>query len=80
MKRTDEYKITTFIPDQFTDFRVDVVETKTTYEAWIYHKDHGHKDFMFGLENKTNINEFTEVVEGNINQYVKDYIEEFMEE
>ena len=79
MKRTDEYKVTTFIPDWFTDFRVDVVETETTYEAWIYHKDHDHKHFMFGGD-KTDINEFAEVVEGNINQYVKDYIEEFMED
>lgn len=63
-------------------FMVDIVETPTEYEAWLYHKDYGIKELMFGT-NKTQHKDradFCEMVENNlVNQgYIGGYINEHM--
>lgn len=61
---------------------VDIVETPDSFEAWIYDKDYGTKELMWG-EPKKNIrfNEpYTQTFEGfkklvniNIKNYIGDY-------
>ena len=64
----------------YGDYRVDIVweENNDDYlGAWLYHKDSGVKTYMFGcLENfKT----FVELVEANIEKYIRLYEREYGE-
>ena len=49
MKRIDSLKTTTY---EDGDFLIDIVETADVYEAWLYRKDYGVKDLMFGMLKK----------------------------
>ena len=64
-------------------FRVDITydsDTQTA-DAWIYHKDYGIKSLMFGSEitEDHTLNDFIEVVEGNVQEYMEDYCDEYMD-
>ena len=69
------------------DFRVDItLNTETsTYYAWLYHKDCGIKESMFGWPMIQSDGSFQplsvmeELVEGNIQQYIKFYKEDHMD-
>ncbi len=55
-------------------YYVDVVFDWKTYEAWIYNKDYGVKDLMFGTPaEQTSLIEFLDTV----NAVVPDYIESY---
>lgn len=43
-----EIKTTTY--DCGDGFRIDIVETDEEQEAWLYHKDYGVKELMFGVD------------------------------
>ena len=65
-----------------TNIRVDIVETPDKFEAWIYDKNYGIKEFMWGEPKKNmRFNEpYTQTFEGfkklviaNIEDYIEGY-------
>ncbi len=64
------------------NWRIDIVETHdkwNTIEAWLYYKNYGIKDLMFGASlNNDSKEHFLELVEVNLEDYVDDYINEHM--
>lgn len=64
-------------------FLIDVFENKTedTYEAWIYHKDYGMKNLMFGMPTtQQRYKEFLECVECDIDEQKRIYSEDYIYE
>ena len=49
MRKAKDITITTFCDG---DFLIDIVETDKAWEAWLYRKDYGVKDLMFGMSKK----------------------------
>ena len=77
MKKSN-FKTETFTWDG--GFMVDVVTTSDTYEAWIYHKDYGIKELMFGMPKKQQSYEkFIEIVEWNVDDDIFAYMEQHMD-
>ena len=69
----------------YGDYRVDMTVTSGSFAAWIYHKDYGIKKLMFeipGTPNGKRISpdEFLEMVENNIDDYIKGYKEMYEDE
>ena len=60
----------------YKDFFVDLVMKPATVEVWLYHKDYGVKTLMFGISHVDNI---IEIINNNLDQYIKGYIEEVMD-
>lgn len=68
------------------DFRVDIIlnTEESTYYAWLYHKDYGIKEMMFGWPMVQSDGSFQslsvmeELVKGNINSYINSYAEDHM--
>ena len=62
-------------------FMIDIVDNKTTWDVWLYHKDVCAKNFLFGLYKKyfDNYDNFLECVENNLlnESYISDYIDEY---
>lgn len=68
------------------NYRVQVIDKDDQYEAWLYHKDYGVMDMMFGWPKVQHINgsdepwslkDFLGLVEGNIDSYIELYREEY---
>lgn len=60
-------------------FRVDIVEKPVGPEAWLYHEHYGIKDLMFGgVWEQVTMESFLDVVEANLEEYIEDYREEYM--
>ena len=79
MKQLKSYKTTTFADG---DFRIDIVEKRTEFEAWIYRKSSGIKTLMFGSGKKQTIygeavtitfDMFVDLVESNLPEYKDGY-------
>ena len=79
-------KTTTYVcdPEFFNGFRIDIVETETKFEAWLYHTCYSVKSEMFGYSKKQHegcddITEeyFMEVVKNAYMDYIRDYIEDY---
>lgn len=49
MKKVMSIRTTTY---EDGDFLIDIVETDKAWEAWLYRKDYGVKDLMFGMLKK----------------------------
>lgn len=86
MKKAN-YKIHTYEADD--GFMVDIVDKDDAFEAWIYHKDYGIKDLMWGEPKKNTIfgepftqtlQGFKSLVEANLEAYAGDYREDHMDE
>lgn len=61
-------------------FILEVIETKSMFEAWIYHAEYGIKSLMFGLmKEDTTYNDFIETATANLMEYITDYIEQYFE-
>lgn len=65
------------------EFCVDIVETDTMYESWLYSSLYGIKSLMFGTDKSDYTKqEFVEMVEkavwndGFIENYIEDYYDE----
>ena len=79
MKKANN-KITTY--EYNKNICVDIVETPDSFEAWIYDKDYGIKELMWGEpKNNMRFNEpYTQTFEGFkklVSASVKDYIESY---
>ena len=63
------------------DFMIDIVQTWTgeafDYEAWIYNKDYGVKDLMFGSSEKS-LEDFIELAEQNAPEYITTYMDDLL--
>ena len=60
-------------------FIIEFVTTPTLYEAWLYHKDHDMKTYMFGVAKKdTNYTNFQKMVLAVQDDYINDYKETIM--
>ena len=64
-------------------FRVDVVDNKLKYEAWIYHVDYAIKHYMFGIPQETGSDDeyasFLDMVIANFDGYREGYYVEVMD-
>ena len=68
------------------DFRVDIVldTDGMVYSAWLYHKEYGVKELMFGIPmfqsggGFQTLEEMEELVEHNLKQYIHSYEETYM--
>lgn len=79
MKLLSNYKTTTF--NAGGGFKVDIVETDTMFEAWLWHDNYGIKDYMFGYREKDmNIENFIILVEYNIANSKRYYKNRYMED
>lgn len=81
MKKVD-IKSTRFEHD---DFWVDVIETDYGWEAWITKKNYGVSAMMFGLQKEqkefeTTYEEALEIIENNLEEYERGYMEEYGED
>ena len=69
------------------DFRVDIVldTDEMTYSAWLYHKDYGVKELMFGIPMYQSgggfqtLEEMEGLVEHNLKQYIHSYEEAYID-
>lgn len=69
--------------EAFGDYRIDIVKsckhTFPTYEAWLYEKNCGIKDMMFGCDpNRTTLKAFIYMVKRNADEYICNYIEDHL--
>ena len=77
MKKAD-VKITVY--EMKDDFFVEVYKNNDIFEFWIYHRNYGIKEFMFGLPEKyfNEINTIENLIKGNFDDYKKTYIKNYM--
>lgn len=55
-------------------YMIDIVIDGKTYEAWLYNKDYGVKDLMFGSPiGQESFSDFMESVEVNAPDYIATY-------
>ena len=53
---------------------VDIFNVDDTYEAWLYNREYGIKDLMFGMPvEQQSFDEFLEIVEANVPEYIELY-------
>ena len=61
-------------------FMIDIVTTDEEYDAFLYHKKNGIKSMMFGgLKKQQSYKEFLELVEANVEDYIPNYAEDYMD-
>lgn len=59
---------------QHGKYYIDIFEEKTTYEAYLRHKDYGVSDLMFGEpKTQTSYEEFLDLVKRNLPDYIETY-------
>ena len=80
MRKLKNHTITTYIYKNV--WRIDIVNNRSTYEAWLYHRDYGIKTLMFSMESNDfeSLDKFIELVEINATDYCQIYRDEYMEE
>ena len=60
--------------EYFIDVVTENLETRFRYEAWLYHKDYGVKDLMFGIEDPNDGHDgFVDLAEHSAEEYIKTY-------
>lgn len=71
------------------DFLVDIQEDDEMFDMWLVHKDYGVKNYCFGSPKENyqygephtvTKEEFMETVEANLEDYIREYREEVMED
>lgn len=71
------YAITTTY-EMNNGFMIDIIENDETYHAWIYKKNMGVKDLMFGVRKEQQTkNEFINIVLNNLPEYEEAYLEQW---
>ena len=82
MKAATEIKTITFHVNHEPGFYVDIVTDSKLYHAWLYHKDYGIKQYMFGSkkEDFKNIEDFIDIVQANLDNqcYTLNYKDDYM--
>ena len=80
MKKNTAITTTTYTAMQFN---VDIIVNaeEGTFEAWLYESGHGVKELMFGgMIDQQSYDDFVRIVYANLNEYIKFYIEDHMDE
>ena len=73
-----EIYVKTTVYDMGEGWRVDITEEIETYNAWIYYKDCGIKELMFGVgKDKIDFDSFCDMVTANYEEYQDSYKEEY---
>lgn len=67
--------------DIYAGFMIDIVNNDgKTYDAYIYHKNCGIKDFMYGLmRSDISYDDFIENVARNVADYIPGYINDYID-
>ena len=66
---------------EYAGFLVDIVETDTDFEAWIYQKQNGVKMFMFGMPQEQQSKEVClAVVKSTLSEYIRLYLDKYGKE
>lgn len=77
MKRANIY-IETY--DCGNGFLMDFVHTDGTYEGWIYHRDYGVKDLIFGLPmTQSTRSEALDLLQYNLENGIESYRKQYMQ-
>lgn len=76
MKKTT-IKTTTYNYDG--NFYVDTVEQGNLIEFWLYHKDYGRKNLMFGIDKK-HIEDIESIILANIDKSIALYKIDYMQD
>ena len=66
----------------FKGFRIEIVSDEAAHEfgAWLYHESMGVKDFMWGVDSRTeSIDSFKETVEATAEDHILSYLQEHSE-
>lgn len=57
---------------EYGDFRIEVIRREDGWrEVWLFHKDYGVKDLMFGVQARGQ--ELLDMIEANLPDYIKLY-------
>ena len=80
MRKLNNHTVTTYIYKNV--WRIDIVNNRSTYEAWLYHRDYGIKTLMFVTEanDVDSLDKFVELVNLNAEGYCPIYRDEYMKE
>ena len=65
---------------QYDNFCVEVHNSETETELYLYHKRYGIKMHMIGVDLISNDWEIADLIDGYINECVEEYIDEFITE
>lgn len=66
--------------DMGEGWKIDIVVSEDTYEAWIYYHVCGIKELMFGVKKATSqYKDFCDMVEANFEEYRDSYEAEYMQ-
>ena len=83
MKENTDVIFTQYIDGEFV---IEILEYPDTFEAWVYHKDYGVKELMWGCPkvqpNGHDVDRegFLEMVEYNRAEYEEGFLEEYAED
>lgn len=78
MKARRDIKVTTYDVDK--GFKVEVVEDKELFEAWLYEPSYGVKMLMFGVPKwQCDRKRFVSMVKANYPSYIETYAEQYMD-
>ena len=76
--KTETYNI---ISDIYNGFMLDIMTTKDSYHAYLFHKNIGAKSLMFGMPKvQQTHDDFINIVKNCVCEYIPDYINEYMNE
>lgn len=78
MKEVREIKVVTY--DCGNGFYVEIWVKPMEFDAWLSHAKYGVKSYMFGSPvDNTSFEEFKDMVEANIDEYIEYYENEYMD-
>ena len=83
MTKEKSISTATYSYDPGREWLIDIVtdEEEKTYTAFLYHRNYGIKEMMFGVYMKdTSLEDFIDDVRLNADDYIAQYVEDYMTE
>lgn len=83
MTREKSISTVTYSYDPGREWLIDIVtdDEEKTYTAFLYHRNYGIKEMMFGVYMKdTSLEDFIDDVRLNADDYIAQYVEDYMTE
>ena len=66
-----------FNTDYYVEIAEKIVDNEIWVDVWLYKQNYGIKTFMFGIKKVEN---YIELIKNNVERYIIDYEEEYVEE
>lgn len=81
MKEITRFSTITYETNDKFIVEIETDRVEQVYNAYLRHLDYGDKMFMFGMPiGQQRYGEFLDIVECNLDDYIPDYIERYMDE